>query len=251
MFFILYIPSNVFAESQLLITKTTNLENEIEFDGVWTHHTEWKSSSLTEIDTENGSIYLRYAHQDNFLYFLIDAVADKNPEKNADKAVICFDSKNDKTLFANEDDYCFISILGRNIGHTIQGGSYISTQNFFKKIANHEDFIGIGNMSNENDRYSSIPHSSYEFRIPTALIDRSNNYGFYVGVFDQHETKLYSWPNSSTNHYTKIPSPSTWGNLVSPDKSLPEFSLPLISVIIGLMGILIIIQTKMKNLIRF
>lgn len=248
---IFYTPSIVFADSELLITKTISLENELIFDGIWTHHTEWKPTSLEKIKTENGDIYLRFAHQDNFVYFLIDAVADKTPDKNSDKAIICFDLINDKTLFANDDDYCFISVLGKSIGHTIQGGSYISSQNYFKKIPNHEDFIGIGNVSNENDRYSMIPHTSYEFRIPTDLINRSNIYGFYVGVFDQSELQTYSWPQSATSHYTKIPSPSTWGNLISPDKSLPEFNLPLFYVIIGFVGILIITQSKVKFLTKF
>lgn len=250
LFLIFYVPNTVFADS-LLITKTIQLEDEIEFDGIWTHHTEWKPTSLKQIDTKNGPIYFRFAHQDNFVYFLIDVVADKNPEKNADKAIICFDTENDKTLLPNQDDYCFISVLGRNVGHTIQGGSFISTQNYFKKITNHENFIGIGNISDENDRYSKTPHSSYEFRIPTDVINRSNVYGFYVGVFDQSENTLYSWPPSATSHYTKIPSPSTWGTLVSPDSSLPEFHLPFIPIIVGLIGIIVITQYKINNLIRF
>jgi len=250
LFLIFYVPNTVFADS-LLITKTIQLEDEIEFDGIWTHHTEWKPTSLKQIDTKNGPIYFRFAHQDNFVYFLIDVVADKNPEKNADKAIICFDTENDKTLLPNQDDYCFISVLGRNVGHTIQGGSFISTQNYFKKITNHENFIGIGNISDENDRYSKTPHSSYEFRIPTDVINRSNVYGFYVGVFDQSENTLYSWPPSATSHYTKIPSPSTWGTLVSPDSSLPEFHLPFIPIIVGLIGILVITQYKINNLFRF
>jgi len=250
LFFIFYIPSSVFADS-LLITKTIQLEDEIEFDGIWTHPNEWKPTSSQQIDTKNGPIYFRFAHQDNFVYFLIDVVADKNPERNVDKAIICFDTENDKTLLANQDDYCFISVLGRNVGHTIQGGSYLSTQNYFKKIINHENFIGIGNISDENDRYSVTPHSSYEFRIPTDVINRSNVYGFYVGVFDKSENTLYSWPASATSHYTKIPSPSTWGTLVSPDSSLPEFHLSFITVIAGLIGILVITRSKISNLIRF
>ncbi len=88
-------------------------------------------------------------------------------------------------------------------------------------------------------------------RIPTDVINRSNVYGFYVGVFDQSENTLYSWPPSATSHYTKIPSPSTWGTLVSPDSSLPEFHLPFIPIIVGLIGILVITQYKINNLIRF
>lgn len=248
---IFFIPNFFSAEAILSITKTIYLEEQLEFDGLWTDPNEWKPTSQTEMVTDNGLIYLRYAHQDNFIYFLIDAVADKNPEKNSDRAIICFDLKNDKTIFPNEDDYCFISILGKSIGHTLQGGSYISTQNYYKKIPNPENLIAIGNVSNINDRYSPIPHASYEFRIPTDFVGRSNVYGIYVGVFDKSESKMYSWPDSATTHYTKIPSPSTWDELVSPDKTLPEFPLPLVSVVIGILGILIITRLKTKHIVKF
>ncbi len=128
---------------------------------------------------------------------------------------------------------------------TIQGGSFINTQNYFKKIQNHHDFIAIGNISNENDRYSKIPHSTYEFKIPTEVITRSNIYGIYVGVFDKSQSITYSWPET-TSHYSKIPSPSNWGHLISPDKSLPEFNIPFFSIIIGFSIIMLCFQLKSR-----
>jgi len=242
-----YISGSFLAYADLLITKTTVLKDELDFDGIWTHPNEWKPTSQTKIETENGSIFLRYAHQEDFVYFLIDVVADKNPEKHVDKATICIDTKNDKTVLPNENDYCFIAVLGKEQGHTIQGGSFVSTQNYYKKIQNHNDFIAIGNASNENDRYSKIPHSTYEFRIPTDVITRSNIYGIYVGIFDKSQSITYSWPET-TSHYTKIPSPSSWGNLVSPDKSLPEFNIPFFSIIIGFTIIMLYFQVKSRFL---
>lgn len=226
-----------------LITKTIFLKDEIEFDGIWTTSDEWKPTSLTKINTENGSIYYRYAHQEDFIYFFIDVVSDSIPERNSDKAMLCFDTKNDKSLLPQEDDFCFISILGKKSGHIIQGGSNISSQNYFTKIKNHPDYIAIGNISTENDPYSKIPHPSYEFRIPTDLIGRSNIYGLYVGIFDNHQLKTISWPESNT-HYTKIPNPSTWGHLISPDNSLPEFNIPLFFFLISLVSILIISKIR-------
>ncbi len=54
---------------ETMITKSDNM-NDVIFDGKWTFYEEWKASALEIISTENGSIYLRTAHQDNFIYIL-------------------------------------------------------------------------------------------------------------------------------------------------------------------------------------
>ncbi len=132
---------------------------------------------------------MRTAHQENFVYVFLDVIIDKRLDKGSDKAVICFDIENDKNEFADSDDYCFIATLGKEIGSTLQGESSLDTNNF-QNIQNPEGFIGIGAVSDENDRYSIIPHASYEFRIPTDLIGRSDNYGYYVGIYDDFTKKL-------------------------------------------------------------
>ena len=102
----------------------------------------------------------------------------------------------------------------------------------FKKISNTEGFIGAGTKSDQNDKYSKIPHSSYEFKIPLNLFERSDVYGFYVLVFDASTNQYYSWPtNISPDGVFDIPSPNKWGELVSPDKSIPEFNFPLLVMI--------------------
>jgi len=113
-----------------------------------------------------------------------------------------------------------------------KGGSSLSINGYFKKISNTEGFIGVGSKSDQNDKYSKIPHTSYEFKIPLNLFDRSNIYGFYVLVFDASTNQYYSWPTSILpDGIFDIPSPSKWGELVSPDKSIPEFNLPLLVLI--------------------
>jgi len=86
--------TNVFAEP-IMITKSPYMD-QVTFDGIWTHETEWKKSSLNSIRTDQGTIYLRTAHQGNFVYVFLDVIPDTHLDKGSDKAVICFDTENDK-----------------------------------------------------------------------------------------------------------------------------------------------------------
>lgn len=227
-------PTPSFANEQIIITYSDAMDDVI-LDGKWTYTTEWKNSSADKISSNNMEIQLRSAHQDNFIFILVDVVGDTYLDKGSDKVILCFDTKNDKTLKPGIDDYCFMSVLGRNTPITFQGNSSIPINGYMKKIPNPENLIGIGSISNENDRYSKIPHSSYEFKIPTDLIGRSNVYGFYLSLYDAHQNKYYTWPvNTTSNNLLHIATPINWGELVSPDKSLPEFHIPFFILIITL-----------------
>ncbi len=217
--------------NRILITVSSNLDKII-FDGKSSSMAEWKQSSLDTLSYSDGNvIYLRTAHQDNFVYVFIDALY-SNFEKNSDRAMICFDTNNDKSLLADSNDYCFMAILDNKRSFSYQGGSPFGLNGHFKNIPNSVDFIGIGSISDQNDRYSETPHPSYEFRIPTEVIGRSDIYGFYVYVYDSHYNKVYSWPQDIiSDSPLQVPSPSVWGELVSPDKSLPEFELPMFAIL--------------------
>jgi len=235
--------TNVFAEDPIMITKSSDL-NQVIFDGIWTHTSEWKRSSENLIRDDLGTIYLRTAHQENFVYVFLDVVIDIHMDKDSDRSVICFDTANDKTEFADSNDYCFTATLGKKIGSTLQGNFSLGTNNF-QNIQNPEGFIGIGGFSDENDRYSKIPHASYEFRIPTDLIGRSDNYGYYVGIYDDFTNTTYSWPSEIVLDEFKIPSPKLWGEIISPDKSLPEFEWTIMALLPAL--ILVVFITKLKK----
>jgi len=233
------------AAEPIMITISTDM-NKIIFDGKWTFVTEWKRSSLNTLSYNDGmGIQLRTAHQDKFIYVLVDVVTMSQFSKHSDMATICFDGHNDKTTMADEDDYCFVSTLGGNTSMTLQGGSPLALTDNFNKIPNPDGFIGIGGISDENDRYSSIPHTSYEFRIPTDVVGRSDTYGFYLGVYDAHSNKVYSWPqNITSDSPLKIPSPNKWGEIVSPDKSLAEFPWPFLSLLVAMTSIVYLTKRK-------
>ena len=237
-----------FQEEEIWIPNDHSMKNVI-FDGKWTEGPEWKSTSLDKMG--DGQIYIRSAHFEEYEYIMINAVSDTSIEKRNDKAIICFDTMNDKSIIPQEDDYCFQSTLGSPNAITLQGGSPIMKNGHFKNISNHENLIAIGNVSDENDRYTKTPHAVYEFRIPTEVIGRSDNYGFLVYVFDANANSVETWPdNIKLNEIMSIPSPSQWGDMISPDKSLPEFEIPVLILISLVLPIILLTKTKKLALFR-
>lgn len=240
--FLIFPVNSSFAETEpILITFSDSMQKLI-IDGKWTFKEEWKSSSATL----NGLLNIRSAHYENFIYIFVDVLNDSTLDIGSDRTVICFDTNNDKSLYPDMNDYCFIGVLGRDTGFTLQGGSSYASKSYFQLNQNHEELIIVGGISDENDRYSKQPHPSYEFKIPTDLISRSNHYGFYVESFDAKSGKSYTWPtNIDKKSPTHIPTPEFWGELISIDKSLPEFPLPLLIFSILIMSL--IIMSKKLN----
>jgi len=233
----------VFAEEPIPTTYSEETDKII-FDGKWTFTREWKESSLNEWRLNDGSgLILRTAHDGNYIYIFVDYLSDVFKDKGMDRATVCLGEPNHNKI-ANENDYCFLVILGDNSPIVLQGGSPITISGNFKKIFNTE-FIGVGAMSNNADRYTPVPHASYEFKIPLELIGRNNEYGFYLSVYDFHRNVMNTWPRDIIleNNFV-VPSPIYWGTFYSPDKSLPEFPLSISVLIITM--IMIIVISRMK-----
>ena len=222
----------------ILITHSTGIHNVI-FDGKWTNEIEWKQSSHNTFSyADRTTIHLRTAHHENFIYVFVDPITDQTLDDNKDEATVCIDGNNNKNNIPDKDDFCFQASLNQKQGMIFQG----SDDGVFKTITN-EKFIAISTVSDENDRYTKIPHPSYEFKIPIELFGRSDNYGFYLKVYDDSSETSYLWPKNSTLENFEISSPSQWGDIVSPDKSLPEMNLPILIFTILILTI-IFIQAK-------
>lgn len=235
----------IYAEDIIPISISNKMDKLI-FDGKWTHSLEWKRSSLNELyyPEYDKLIEFRSAHQDNFVYFLVDFVSDESAQPGKDSAIICMNTDNSNNGFFDENDYCFVSILNEK-GYILRGNS---TSNQLEKIEAIDGYIAISSMSDENDRYSKIPHTSFEFRIPTDLIGRNDIYGFYVGIYDEENQLTFSWPQSiKTNSLFDVPPPNQWGSLISPDKSLPEFDLPLLMLFVPFLTLFVLRKIKCLN----
>ena len=222
-FSLMLLPS-AYASEPIKITQSSAMEN-ITFDGKWSHEKEWKQSSYEYIIRDGKEIHLKLAHYGQFIYVLIDVEDETSLNFEKDFSMICFDGKNNKSTIFDSNDFCFKLTLGSDTGETLQGNS---TENDFSKINNHNDLILISSQSGEHNRYDVKPHGVYEFRIPIELIDRSNNYGFFMILHDE-QGKTYSWPDGIINSTNTIPSTNLWGEIISPDNTLPEFHfIPLI-----------------------
>jgi len=235
LFFLLPSINPVNATQSILITYSDTMDKVV-FDGKWTDGLEWKQSSWDQISTTNGdAIHIRSAHQGDFIYILLDVVADRSIDHISDIALVCIDGLNDKTSIAGADDYCFLASLDGKQGFVYQGGSSLALNGYFKKIQNSDGFVGVGGKSDQNDKYSQIPHTSFEFKIPLNLFGRSDVYGFYVLVYDASNDQYYSWPHGFyPDNSLDVPSPNNWGILVSPDKSIPEFNLPILALVVAI-----------------
>lgn len=247
------IPSLAYAESEQILITSSQTMNDVIIDGIWTFSSgefpEWKQSSYDDLKFEKERIVLRSAHQGDYVYFLIDFVTDTSHDSGLDKSLICFDTKNNKSIKPDSDDFCFMSVLNKQTGHVLHGGTDFPQKNFMKKYENSTNYVGMGGVSNQHDRYSKIPHTSYEFKIPTDVIGRNNVYGFYFEVYDYNLDRTFTWPqNLSYDGHLKIPSPSKWGEIMSPDRTLPEFEFPILLVIVSMTALFVLPYIKGMNI---
>ena len=206
-----------FADDPIKITISDTVDDVI-FDGAWSFGHEWKASTLDEFRFNDDDLVLRTAHQDDYMYVLIDVLGDMTNDRMADRAIVCLDG-NETSEMADESDWCYVATRGSKNGHTLNGGSPIHQTSHFSIEKNHPDFIAIGGTSGDNDRYVKTPHAAYEFKIPIEQIGFEDEYGFFMQVFDGNDVMTY--PNEHSGKYPqKIPSPKQWGLMISPDHSI-------------------------------
>jgi len=236
------------SQAQSIPITQSDYMDRVVFDGKWSFFQEWKPTSLDFMGDNNQQIFIRTAHQDNYIYILLDSVVDTTIDKNKDHAMVCFDTKIEQSENPDSNDYCFKVQLGSDKALTFQGSNQTGE---LKIIKNHADLIAIGESSDENDRYSKVPHASYEFRIPIELLERTDSYGFYIEVYDNSQTKTYTWPSELESENSDIPSPAKWGIIYSPDKSLPEYDVPMLVLVIGIFLIILLsIKSRGYNLLK-
>lgn len=234
---------------EILITVTPDSEK-IVFDGKWTFKEEWKRSSQNVVDYDDGAkLFIRSSHDYDNIYIMINFVSDKTAINFADKGMVCFDGLNDGGAYPQKDDYCIVASVGSKYPKLLQGGSTLAQTGFFKNVESHPDLIAVGGLSDNNDRYSGTPHITYEFKIPLEIFGKTHTYGFYLQAYDADKDKVYSWPqNIAKEKYPYIAEPEKWGKLISPDKSIPEFNLPILLASLAFLPMILLTRLKMNRL---
>ena len=77
-----------YAQSTIPITISVDMDK-VEFDGRWTFPTEWKKSSYNQM-LDPGRIVIRTAHQDNYIYVMLNAITDTTIDNTKDNAMVCY-----------------------------------------------------------------------------------------------------------------------------------------------------------------
>lgn len=240
--------SNAQDDSQSIPITMDNELNEKIFDGKWTHLTEWKHSSLDYMRGASTSVTLRISHLGDFIYVLVDAVYDTTHDEQKDHAMVCFGTKVDNSTKPDTSNYCFISKLGSANGVTLR---WSEESQSFEMAENHSELIVVGGISGENDRYSKVPHASYEFKIPLELFGRYDRYDFFASSFDNSKAEFYTWPaDIQVSAESEIPDQKLWGVIYSPDKSLPEYELPISIFLISIL-FTFFLSTKLGKQLMF
>ncbi len=242
-----FIVNEAFAEEPIWILESEAFHD---IDGKWTFVREWKEAADIQLSYDNGGkLILRTAHDHNYIHVLVDHLGDTYPNKGEDRATLCLNG-NSKNTKPEKDDYCFIVTLGRTNPVVLQGGSPSIVKSNFKRIF-ETGFEGMSDVT-VTDRYSVIPHVTYEFKIPVDLVGRSNEYQFYVAVYESQNNYVLTWPKYITlkNNFV-IPPPSNWGTMVSPDKSLPEFHFLYFIFFVPFLIIIILRMKRWRKLVNF
>lgn len=240
-----FIVNETFAEEPILVLESNAIHD---LDGKWTFVSEWKESAYTGLSYDNGGkLILRTSHDRNYIHILVDNLGDTFPNKGEDRTTICLNSKNKNP---EKDNYCFIVTLGRNNPIVLQESSPYTIKSNFKRIFKTE-FKGMSDVT-VTDRYSVVPHVTYEFKIPVDLVGRSNEYQFYVAVYESQNNYILTWPKYTTlkNNFD-IPPTSNWGTMISPDSSLPEFHSSYFVFFLPFLIIIILRRQKWCKLVNF
>ena len=205
----------------------------IVWDGKWSYLQEWKPMTENILSFNDGNeLSVKTGHDRQNLYVFLDFISEKQFEKKSDYGIVCINANKTIESDLQKDDYCFLVALESYNPLTFQGGGDLAETNHLVKIQNDQSFIAVGGISDEHDRYGGPPHPSYEFKIPIKTIGSSDVYNFYAATYDAKTNKVYSWPqNVTSNEFPAVPSPAEWGELISPDKTLPEFPWPLFMMV--------------------
>jgi hypothetical protein len=228
-----------FADDEPSITLPIFKSDAPTIDGVWSSSQEWSIAGVTLLDyTDDTQLIIKGKHDMNSLYILLEMPQDYVLDGHG---AICLDTLKDGGAYMKPDDYCFV--LGEDLNAYVGDGS----TTLMKAETPLSQYVEAARgLSGSNSPYESKNHVTYEFKIPLKEFGAlRTDYGFYVSYDTRGQTNNftydYSWPESKSGAYLHAASPRAWGQIsLSPDANAPEFPMPVIGVIVGMIGIVTI-----------
>lgn len=243
--FLLGLPVIAFAQQPLIsFPSTGESEKKPVIDGVWTSADEWSMASETIINYTDGTrLVTRGMYDSDAIYLMLEMPKDNQIDGHA---AACFDTRNDGGAAMNSDDYCFV--LGNELKEYRGDGrtTLMQQTTLSRNIGAQRGLSGTN-----SPYYSGSDHVSYEFNVPLDhLGSDSKEYGFYItydtrGQTDNY-THYYSWPESGSPSYLRVAPPRSWGmvSLLPAGAEVPEFPLPALGAIAGIIGIVAMLTRR-------
>ena len=208
---------------------------DVEVDGIWTSASEWSKASETMINYTDGTrLAIRGMSDADFVYVMLEMPDDYVVDGHAG---ICFDTLVDGGPYLGTDDYCYV--MGTSFREYHGDGRTTLMQQ-----APLDQFVTAqrGLSDSKSPLYSAKSHMTYEFKIPRVNLGSDNvRFGFYVSYDtrgqDTNYNYYYSWPDYKSAEYLRVASPRSWGiAAISADAEVPEFPVPLIGALAGIVG---------------
>jgi len=205
-------------------------------DGTWTSSTEWDRASETVHNyTDGTSLVIKAMRDADFVYVLLEMPRDFIVDGHA---AICFDTLSDGGPYMNPDDICYVR------GETLREYHGDGRTTLMQQAPRSPNVIAERGLSGSNSPYSSDrDHVTYEFRLDADYIGSERIYhGFYVSFDTVKEgtnfTYFYSWPETGSPEYLRVASPRAWGVLTTSESEIPEFPVPVLGALAGVIGII-------------
>jgi hypothetical protein len=221
---------------------------DMEVDGMWTSASEWSEASETMINYTDGTrLAIRGMHDGDFVYVMLEMPDDYVVDGHG---AICFDTQVDGGPYLGADDYCYV--MGTSFKEYHGDGRTTLMQQWPL-----DQFVTAqrGLSDSKSPLYSAKSHMTYEFKIPRVNLGSDNvQFGFYVSYDtrgpETNYNYYYSWPDYKSAEYLRVASPRSWGIAsLSADNEIPEFPLPAIGALAGIVGVVALLaRTKFLKL---
>ncbi|HEX2014606.1 MAG TPA: hypothetical protein VLA68_05195 [Nitrososphaera sp.] len=231
------VPAIAFSQSPVILLPPIDGPSKPSIDGFWTNPGEWSKASETVVNYSDGTILVIRAMGDaDFIYVLLEMPQDYRVDGHA---AICFDTLRDGGPYLASDDYCFV------LGETLREYHGDGKTTLMQQAAISQNILAARSVTGDNSPYESPQdHVTYEFKVPIDHLGADGApYGFYV-TFDtrgqtNNYTYYYSWPDSKNAAYLRVIPPRSWGVISSSsDVEVPEFPLPVVGAIAGVIGVM-------------
>lgn len=232
-------PVTASAQQQIIFLPLVENSKMPTIDGTWTSSTEWNQSRETVQNyTDGTNLVIRAMRDADFVYVLLEMPQDFMVDGHA---AICFDTLSDGGAYMNPDDICYI------LGETLREYHGDGRTTLMQQAPKSPNVIAERGLSGSNSPYASNrDHMTYEFRLSADYVGSDQvSYGFYVSFDTIKEatnfTYFYSWPETGSPAYLRVASPRSWGTLTTSESEVPEFPLPVIGALAGVIGIVAVV----------